>query len=300
MQLKRTGESHQRRNNGKSEGSPRASRIYPHPLSGLGNKTGLHRLQRQNGFKFPCSIRTAVFIFHSTLIRARLTLAIGAGVAFIMAARSATVEDYNTWIQYSMTGPLGPSREGTNPWRYTFDSPQRFGDNSRRYSQRIWRGGIGYAVTPHWSVWAGYGHSDTDMPYSRVPYGENRLFQQVLWSGRRAAFSISSRHRLEERFPETGHDMGLRSRHQFRVSHPVRPIVALTVIVSEEIFFNLNPTDYGARRGVDQNRFFAGFGWQWTKALRTEAGYINHYSFRPGREDRLNHVLALNLALAFK
>lgn len=244
--------------------------------------------------------RPAVFISPSILTLARLSLAIGTGFAVVTACRSATVEDFNTWIQYSITGPLGPSREGTNHWRYTFDSPNRFGDNSRRTSQQVWRGGLGYAVTPQWSVWAGYGYSDTDVPYTRVPYGEHRPFQQVIWSGRRRAFNISSRHRLEERFPETGDDFGLRSRHQLRVSHPVGRIAPLSVVISEEIFFNLNTTDYGARRGVDQNRLFGGLGWKWTEFLRTEAGYMNHYSRRPGREKRMNHVLGLNLVLAFK
>lgn len=225
------------------------------------------------------------------------------GAVLVLAGstiRGKTVEDFNTWFQYSLTGPLGSSRDGTNPWRYTFDSPNRFGGNSRHYSQGVWRGGIGYALTRQWSFWVGYGYSDTDVPYTRTPFGEHRPFQQVIWTGQGARFSLSSRHRLEERFPETGDDMGLRSRHQFRVSHPVAGIAPLSVVASEEIFFNLNATDYGAQRGVDQNRAFVGLGWRWSEILRTETGYMNHYIRRPGRENRMNHVWMINVSLAFR
>ena len=71
-------------------------------------------------------------------------------------------------------------------------------------------------------------------------------------------------------------------------------------VLWEELFLNLNATDYGAKRGLDQNRAFAGLGWHWSQTARSEAGYLHHFNRRPGRENRVNHVLALNLAFSFK
>ena len=236
-----------------------------------------------------------------TLPRLRWLLCLGATFTFAGSpVRSGTVEDYNLWFHYSLTGPLGSSQNGATPWRYTFDSPNRFGDNARRFSQGVWRGGIGYTLTPQWSVWVGYGYSDTDVPYTRTPFGEHRPFQQVTWTGQQGKFSLNFRHRLEQRLPDTGRDTGLRTRHQLRALHPVAGEPHLSLVFANEIFFNLNATDYGARRGLDQNRAFGGLGWKWSEIVRTETGYLNHYTRRPGRDGRMNHVWLINVALTFK
>ena len=129
---------------------------------------------------------------------------------------------------------------------------------------------------------------------------EHRGFQQILWLDRVENFTLSTRHRLEERCPDTGHDVGLRSRHLFRATHPLGTLKPLYWSLWDEVFFNLNETDYGAKTGLDQNRTFAGFGWQWTEVTRSEIGYLHHFVRRPGGDDRVNHVLSLTMAPAFR
>jgi hypothetical protein len=89
-------------------------------------------------------------------------------------------------------------------------------------------------------------------------------------------------------------------RRQFRVSHPLRLVPPLSGIVSEEIILNLNATDYGARPGIDQNRAFAGLGWDWSPVNRSEIGYMHQLVHRPGGPDRHNHILAVSFAFSFK
>jgi hypothetical protein len=214
--------------------------------------------------------------------------------------RSNPVEDFNTWVHVSVTGTLFPDESSGSRWRYIIDSPNRFGNDARKYSQGVARAGLGYNLNSRWSVWAGYSYSHTDIPYTRVPFGEHRAFQQLLWTGRTGRFALGARLRLEERFPETGRDMGLRLRQQFRISHPVGRSTWLSWVVWDEVFLNLNRTDYGARRGLDQNRAFAGLGWKWSDTLRTEAGYMHHFNRRPGGAHRVNHVLAFSVALSFQ
>ena len=211
---------------------------------------------------------------------------------------STAIQDQNVWLNLSVTGPLLGARTGPNPWRFYFDSPNRFADDAHRYAQGAWRSAVGCHLSPRWSAWAGYGHTRTATPYARVPFGEHRPFQQLLWSRRAGRTNLGYRLRLEERFPDTGTDLGLRLRQQFRLSHPAPGLKPLAWVLSEEYFLNLNVTDYGARRGIDQNRIFAGVAWQWSEGFRSELGYLHHFTNRHGQPNRLNHVLALNLALS--
>ncbi len=218
----------------------------------------------------------------------------------LLPVKATTVADNNTWLQFSLTAPLVHPADRPSPWRLSLDSPERFANDSHQYAQGTWRGAIGYTLTPHWSAWAGYGFSRTGEPYTRTPYDEHRPFQQLAWKDQAGTFSLQYRLRLEERLPDTGEDLGLRLRHQVRVSHPLPLAQPLSWLVWGEVFLNLNATDYGARRGLDQYRVFAGLGWQWSEVARLEGGYLHHFTPRRGQPDRVNHVLALSLALSFK
>jgi hypothetical protein len=218
----------------------------------------------------------------------------------VLSVQGATIEDNNTWFHLTITGPLGGSRQGLNRWRYSFDNPNRFANNSSEYAQGVWRAGVSYLLNSKWSVWAGYSYSRTDTPYTSAPVYEHRAAQQIMWADRAGEFSLSSRQRLEERFPDVGQDTGFRYRHQLRVSHPLGLAPPLSWVLWDEIFFNLNDTDYGATSGLEQNRAFAGFGWKWSEVTRSEVGYLNQYGWRPGKDDRVNHVLAIYLTLTFK
>jgi hypothetical protein len=53
-------------------------------------------------------------------------------------------------------------------------------------------------------------------------------------------------------------------------------------------------------RGVEQNRAFAGISHAITPTTRLEIGYLNqYYPGHRGANDRMNHVLATSLGMAF-
>jgi hypothetical protein len=230
----------------------------------------------------------------------RIRLAFATLLAVTGVARgTGVIDDKNVWLHISATGPLLGTRPGPNPWRYAFETPQRFADNVHKHAQGAWRFGVGRMLTPEWSVWGGYVFTWTDTPYTRTPYAEHRPYQQLSWIHRGGRVQYSGRLRVEERFLDTGHDMGLRVRQQFRVSVPAREIKPLAWVFSEEYFLNVIATDYGARRGLDQNRAFAGAAWQWSEILRSEVGYLHQYLQRNGQPNRVNHALVIHLALTF-
>ena len=69
----------------------------------------------------------------------------------------------------------------------------------------------------------------------------------------------------------------------------------------DELFFNLNNTDWGADSGFAQNRFFGGVGWKFdTKGrIKAEAGYLNQFIDKMSGDDTMNHIFFVTLFLNF-
>ena len=92
------------------------------------------------------------------------------------------------------------------------------------------------------------------------------------------------------------------------LNHPTPPPQldssdAWSLVVSDEIFVNLNDADLTptvkATGGLDRNRIFIGAGLNLNNSLRMEFGYLNQYTFRPNRSDRIDHILAVALFVNF-
>ena len=70
-------------------------------------------------------------------------------------------------------------------------------------------------------------------------------------------------------------------------------------VVSDEYFANINKTNYGADDGFDQNRAFAGIGYNFDKNIKTEIGYMNQYIRKAKAADRMDDILSVNLYLNY-
>lgn len=220
-------------------------------------------------------------------------------VAALATTRAGLVEDGQSWLTLSTTGRFSAATNSPNPWRYSTDAQFQWWEDSADFSRVLLRAGLGYVISPHWSLWGGYGFVWTDPPVGGAEIQEHRLWQQVLWAGEWRGFHISLRHRLEERFVEGSQDTAWRSRHQLRASHLIPGTAKLSVILWDELLFHLNDTSLPTQAGLDQNRCFGGLGWQWTHSLRTEIGYMNQYYYRHRTSDHLNHVLSLTQVFTF-
>jgi hypothetical protein len=66
------------------------------------------------------------------------------------------------------------------------------------------------------------------------------------------------------------------------------------IAVYDEIFVNLNSTNFGARSGADRNRAFAGPGINLSKSIRVEMGYMNQYTFNNNGPDRVDNIFSVN------
>ena len=215
-------------------------------------------------------------------------------------AAEAQYVDSGTWLGGSATGKLPPSiNDVRGSWRLWLDAQLRFGDDSSRFSQGLVRPGIGYAFNSAWSVWTGYAYIRTDQPYASTPSHEQRIWEQVTWTGAPGGTELSSRTRLEQRFHSAGSDKGWRLREMGKLIQPLGSKKIWAIAAYNELFVNLNSTDFGARSGADRNRVFVGPGIKLSKSVRVELGYMNQYTFNNNGPDRVDHTLSINAFWTF-
>ena len=212
------------------------------------------------------------------------------------SGQAQTVEDEGWWTAVFSQGDLVDSCGQATRWRWWFDGHARFLDDADGFNVSIVRPGIGYKLTDTTTIWAGYGWI-RNSPINGADFDENRIWQQITWSQKVGDLSLGLRPRLEQRFVETGDDMGWRLRQFMSARAPISDSNRLTSVFWNEAFFHLNDTDFGTRTGFNQNRAFVGFGWKWdpeTPRSRVEIGYLNQFINGQAGADRMNHILAVN------
>lgn len=213
------------------------------------------------------------------------------GISFQVSAD--TEEDGRFWLNMTATGHLPQAN-----WKWYAELQPRWRHEGSDFDQLIVRPAVNYSINPQTSIWAGYAHVNTH-PDGKSAFEEHRLWQQVLHNfSPISEVSIQSRTRIEQRFVEHATDTGHRLRQMIRLSGPSHVHPDLLWVLYDEYFVNLNATDYGAHRGFDQNRAFAGVNWAATPHLKVEIGYLNQY-VNGKVNDSMNHVLSTAFNYAF-
>lgn len=210
--------------------------------------------------------------------------------------RAQTVNDAGLWTALFSQGDFQDIGWEIDRLRWWFDGHLRFLDDAEGFHQSIVRPGIGWALNEQSTVWVGYGWIRTS-PIVGLDVDEHRVWQQWTWSRDLEPWKIAHRSRFEQRFFNLGNDTGLRFRQLFRVQHNLPVFPQLSLVGWDELFYNLNDTDWGARSGFNQNRVFAGIGFKLCpeSRWRTEIGYLHQVIENPFGRDRSNHILSINL-----
>jgi hypothetical protein len=211
-----------------------------------------------------------------------------------MLAHAETIEDGRIWLNLTMQGDLPAGK-----WRWYAELQPRLREEGRDLDAVIVRPAVYYKLSDASSIWAGYGYIPSYPDSGGMRY-ENRLWQQFLhtfapWNG----VQLSSRTRLEERRMEDADDTGYRLRQMVRATHPISSYPKLAAVVWDEVFYNLNDTDWGAREAFDQNRAFVGLSYAVSETSKVEAGYLNQY-VNGAASDRMNHVLSATFSVNFQ
>jgi len=182
----------------------------------------------------------------------------------------------------------------------------RFTDDfAERMSQDIFRLGYVYYLHDNVRLAAGYAYVTNFSGEDDVPnLNEHRPWQQIQWFDKRKHFSMMQYLRLEERYKQQLVNGEVSDEFQF--NYRIRYNMAFTIplksggvqpktpfiFVSDEVMINFGKEIIN--NYFDQNRFFIGFGYQFTKSLNAHLGYLNVFLERPSGTDFINtHAIRL-------
>ena len=221
----------------------------------------------------------------------RIALSLLALLALSAApTRAATSEDEQFWLNLTSMGSI------KGDLVYFAEIQPRVGDGVSRIDQALFRGALGWKLSPSVTLYQGFAHVVVPVDGGQ-DVNEERGFQQLNWTmGKPWGGELSSRTRLEQRWRSDGDDMGWRLREMLRYEKPLRTgSDALNALVYAEGFVALNDTDWGARGGFDQLRSFIGAELGLPGASTLEVGYLNQLINQRGGDTRVNHVAAITL-----
>jgi hypothetical protein len=193
----------------------------------------------------------------------------------------------------------------------------RRNDYVSHWQQQLYRIGLDYHLNKQNSVTLGYGFIST-FPYGEQPIvvqtAEHRIWQQYITQANFGRFYLHHRYRLEQRFIERaslnamnekvvdGFNFRQRVRYRFLVNVPL----SRKTMEDNTLFFSTsNEVFLGFGKGIgknilDQNRFFAGLGWQFTKRHNVQLGYMNQFVVKAnGIQMERNHLIQVAWVYSF-
>lgn len=193
----------------------------------------------------------------------------------------------------------------TNKWGIWLDLHARRTDFLDRWSTQIIRPGLTYFANDHLRFTLGYAYARSYPAaglYTVRP--ENRLWQQVLWTSRQKRLQTQQWIRVEERFNrkiandalQDGYSFNFRFRYLLNLMVPLNRdfIEANTLFLAFNDEIHINAGKQITYNLFDQNRLFVGLGYQFTKGLNLQVGYMNQFQQLPsGNHFNSNNVLRI-------
>lgn len=207
-----------------------------------------------------------------------------------VAVQARTSQDEQVWINLTAMGSI------KDDLIYFAEVQPRIGDGVSRVDQALFRGAIGWKLSPDLSLYQGYAHVVVPTEGGK-DVNEERSFQQISWTMSKPwRGELSSRTRFEQRWRSDGDDMGWRLREMLRYEKPLKDgSDAVNALVYAEGFLALNDTDWGARSGFDQLRSFVGAELGLPGKSTIELGYLNQVINQRAGNTRVNHVASVSV-----
>jgi hypothetical protein len=193
----------------------------------------------------------------------------------------------------------------SNKWGLWLDVHARRADFLDRWSLLLFRPGLTYYLNDHVRLTAGYAYA-AHFPASNLQpvRPEHRPWQQILWTSRSKKLQTLQWVRLEERFNQKIANNELLDEYafNFRVRYQIALMVPLKgdfiekgtpfLTIGDEV--HINAGKQITYNYFDQNRFFVGLGYQFSKTMNAQLTYMNLFQQLPaGNQFNNNHVLRL-------
>lgn len=195
--------------------------------------------------------------------------------------------DFRLWLPSYILMPIRSKK-----LKVYMEVVPRLGDNVTRLNQFLMRNQIWWQPTDRLNFQAGYVWSTVFQP-QRVQ--DNRITAESNYAFALKRLKFFNRLRLEERLIEHLHGTAVRLRYRLYLLRPLYKQY-LQLVASNELFINLNSVNNGPRKGIDENRFFAGFRIRPLKYTACEIGYMQQYLKRDLVQDQLNHIVYIGVA----
>tara|TARA_B100001173_G_scaffold89691_1_gene77160 strand:+ start:3822 stop:4481 length:660 start_codon:yes stop_codon:yes gene_type:complete len=185
---------------------------------------------------------------------------------------SAQESDFGNWLIYIGNKKIDSKLNFHHEIQYR--NYNSIGD----LEQLLIRTGIGFNLTEsNNNLLLGYGfiasenYDDTGV---KTSVNEHRIFQQFITKQNSGRFFWGHRYRFEQRFIAQNYKMRLRYFLNLRVPLNTSVIKPGTFYLSgyNEIFM-----DVVKETAFDRNRLYGGFGYQITKGVKVETGYMNQF-----------------------
>jgi hypothetical protein len=154
-------------------------------------------------------------------------------------------------------------------WRLRLDSKLEIDHDISRARSLELRPAVEYAITPHWAVVGGYVQYQ---PYTTRIAATRGPFQDIAFGLDFGHLSLANRLRTEELFFDTNGALLIRTRYRLSAQHPIGDS-PWSVLVSDEIYFNLKTDGTGRTPGFDRNKFYGGLVVDIGRGARVSAGY---------------------------
>ncbi len=195
-------------------------------------------------------------------------------------------DDFGIWTPIYIQVPI------TKKIRGEFEVNPRIEENLTHIHQLIVRPSLGYQLTKELSVWQAYAWT---LHYVPRFVREQRIWHQVLHEKEFSKLSLINRFRMEERFIQNVDGVSLRTRYLLKGIYPIGKTKLWGIVLSNELFVNLNSHSGGPQGGIDQNRLFVGLSKKISNNVRMEGGYQLQYINDPAPKiDKLNHLIMFN------
>jgi hypothetical protein len=196
----------------------------------------------------------------------------------------------NGWVVYQGNHKLNKQFDLHTEYQW------RRADGFNDWQQSLARVGLDYKLNPSVTFSCGYGWILT-YPYGSQPIAnrtyENRLWQQVILKQPIGNFQVQHRYRLEQRWIDTLFRQRMRYRAQCII-----PLQNTYLKEGKGLFMNVNDEIFlGFGKGIgknilDQNRFIAAVGYQFSPNLNVQMGYLNQFVIKAnGVQMERNHTL---------
>lgn len=204
-----------------------------------------------------------------------ITAAVGQNTVFVP-------ERPGSWAITTIQIPSGPKR-----WGGFFELQGRSYRPFQQFFYYEYKGGVGYDLDRNITLtlaggrYLTYDYRDLS---ERPLFGENRLWQQLVLNQYLDRLRFEHRYRVEQRWFRYRDDSQLfRSRIRYRLNMflPLnnRKLTSNTFFLSgyNEIFFNPKGPVF------ERNRAYAGVGYQFSKSLIVQLGWLNQINYTPAK-----------------